>query len=147
LGNSVCTFWIGKRCYALDTALVGEVVNVETTTPVPLAPSAVVGLFNLRGTPVALVDLANVLDLPEGYQGKGEQKTALVLRKGSVLGAVLIDRMEVVIPVGQGYFTPRQGDEHPVVQGFLEVDVRGGLVLTVLDATALLQRFERLKYR
>ena len=37
--------------------IVGEVVPVEALTPVPLAPPAILGLFNLRGTPVALVDL------------------------------------------------------------------------------------------
>src|SRR6185295_1390429 len=56
--HNLCAFWLGEHCYGLQTALVGEVVTVEALTPVPLAPPPVRGLFNLRGAPVALVDLA-----------------------------------------------------------------------------------------
>lgn len=146
LGNSVCAFWIGDTCYALDTDLVGEVVNVEDIVVVPLAPAGVLGLFNLRGTPVALVDLSTVLQLPHARQ-RSETRTALVLRKTTVLGALIIDRMEAVVPVGQGNFSPRERTDGQVaVQGFLELKHKD-LVLTVLDKAALLAGLQRLKYR
>jgi purine-binding chemotaxis protein CheW len=147
LGHSACVFWLGPRCYALDTRLVGEVVNVERVTPVPMAPSAVLGLFNLRGVPVALVDLSSVLEVQDAPVGDLEGRSALVIRTGGLMAGVLIDRMEAVVTVGRGRYTPREGGEHPVVQGFLEVDLRGGMVVTVLEAAALMQRLEKLKYR
>src|SRR5687768_6740409 len=67
--HNLCAFWLGEHCYGLQTALVGEVVTVEALTPVPLAPAPVRGLFNLRGAPVALVDLAQVLELPDASSG------------------------------------------------------------------------------
>ncbi len=148
LGKSVCSFWLGQRCYALETSLVGEVVAVESVTPVPNSQAAILGLFNLRGMPVALVDLAQVLELPEGPARHTENRVALVLRaKHGVLAAVLIDKMEMVVPPGAGIWTPRTTNEHPAVQGFLSVEARGGLVLTLVDSPALMQRLERLKYR
>lgn len=148
LNSSVCAFWVSERCYAIETSLVGEVVNIEQVTPVPMAPPAILGLFNLRGMPVALIDLAQVLELPSGSARASESRVALVLRgKSGPLAAALIDRMEMVVPPGGGVFTPRSANEHPAVHGFLSVDVRGGLVLTLVDSAALMQRLERLKSR
>jgi chemotaxis signal transduction protein len=148
LNKSVCSFWLGQRCYAIETSLVGEVVAVESVTPVLNAHAAILGLFNLRGMPVALVDLAQVLELPAAPATNNENRVALVLRsKHGVLAAALIDRIEMVVPPGVGQWTPRMPNEHPAVQGFLAVEARGGLMLTLVDSAALMQRMERLKYR
>jgi purine-binding chemotaxis protein CheW len=141
LRQSLCTFWLGARCFGLDVALVGEVVTVDSLTPVPKAHEALRGLFNLRGTPVPLVDAAQVLALAEGVDAK--QTHALVLRRGDLVVALGIDRMEAVVEGGRGSFTPPAGaDEHPVVQGFLEHDDR---VVTVIAPEALMERLERLR--
>jgi purine-binding chemotaxis protein CheW len=147
--RSLCAFWLGERAYALETVIVGEVLNVETFIPVPGTPPAVLGLFDLRGTPVALVDLEAVLGLPGAQLAGPRRRTVLVLRKEDVLvTGLLIDRMELVIQAGQGTFTPRdQSDENPMVQGFLELESRGGLVLTVLDSAVLFHRLDQLKFR
>ena len=68
------------------------------------------GLFNLRGTPVALVDPAKLLGLPEPPMNDeprpGRPLTALVLRTENVLMALLIRRMEMVITRGRGSSAP-----------------------------------------
>jgi purine-binding chemotaxis protein CheW len=153
LGHNLCAFWLGENCYGLETALVGEVIEVDAVAPVPLAPPAVLGLFNLRGTPVALVDPARVLDLPEVAGAPeprpGRPVVALVVRaQGHHIG-LLIRRMEMVVPAGRGRFSLPAGTtaEHPVVAGFLELPDRAGLAaVTVLDGAALLARLDRLKY-
>src|SRR5207247_4051725 len=130
---------LGEHCYGLETALVGEVVEVEAMIPVPLAPAPVRGLFNLRGTPVALVDLPRMLDLPEpsvtDEPRPGRNLVALVMRTESLLLGLLIRRMEMVITRGRGVFSvPQPGaHEHPVVAGFLELPDPGRLTIPVLD--------------
>lgn len=147
--RSLCAFWLGEKAYALDTRIVGEVLNVAAFIPVPGTPAPVLGLFNLRGTPVSLVDLGAVLGVPGTAGAKPASRTVLVLRQGdAILTGVLVDRMELVVQAGQGAFAPRDAsDENPVVQGFLELEARRGLVLTVLDSAVLLQCLERLKFR
>jgi chemotaxis signal transduction protein len=148
MGQSACIFWLGSRAYAIDTALVGEAVTVESVAPVPLAPPAVMGLFNLRGQPMALVDLATILGLNDIPPREGQTLAALVIKTQGLLSAVVIDRMEQVLAFSRGRFRARnEADDHPVIQGFLEVDIREGLVVTVLDPVALVARFEQLKYR
>jgi purine-binding chemotaxis protein CheW len=139
--QSLCSFWLGARCFGMDVSLVGEVVAVESITPVPRSHDALLGLFNLRGTPIALVDAAAVLSLDANDGTK--QAQALVVRHGDLVAALAIDRMESVIEAGRGAFTPAAGgDEHPVVQGFLETSDR---VVTVIAPDALLERLERLR--
>lgn len=64
-----------------------------------MSPPAILGLFNLRGMPVALIDLAAVLEIPSGVVRHSETRVALVLRgRSGPLAAALIDRMEMVVP-------------------------------------------------
>jgi purine-binding chemotaxis protein CheW len=149
--ESVCAFWLGEQCFGVVSSLVGEVFLVEACAPVPLAPPSVLGLFNLRGTPVALVDLAMVLDLPgagEAELAEGATALALVLRTTGLLVGVRIRKMEVVVANGRGLYTPPDGsaDEHPVVAGFLELPDRPDLTITLLHPEALVARLDRLRY-
>jgi len=152
LHQNTCAFWLGEHCYGLDIALVGEVVEIDALAPVPLAPAPVRGLFNLRGTPVALVDPSKMLALPEppmtDEPRPGRPLSALVLRTDTLLIGLLIRRMEMVITRGKGIFSAAEATdaEHPVVAGFLELAERGGLTVTVLDTDAVLAHVERLKY-
>jgi purine-binding chemotaxis protein CheW len=152
-GATLCGFWLGEQSFAIAAAIVGEVVPVEALTPVPLAPAAVRGLFNLRGTPVAAVDLGTALglgDLPLAEEPRpGHPLTALVIRSGDLLVGALIRRMEMVIPAGRGRFRPRgeSGEENPMVAGFLEIAERGALVMTVLGSEELVERLAALRLR
>jgi len=152
LHQNTCAFWLGAHCYGLDIAVVGEVVEVDALAPVPLAPAPVRGLFNLRGTPVALVDPTKLLGLPEPPMNDeprpGRPLTALVLRAEGVLMALQIRRMEMVVTRGKGIFSAAEDSdaEHPVVAGFLELGERGALTVTVLEVQAILAHIERLKY-
>ena len=108
------------------------------------------GLFNLRGTPMALVDLAQVLELedraPEPVAESRGGLFALVFRSSRLTAAAVIDKMEAVLPAGRETFTRPEGADNPMVRGFVEVRHRPGLVVTVLDPTRVLERLERLKY-
>ena len=58
------TFEVADQLFGLDVAKVQEVLSFDEYTPVPLAPSSVGGLFNLRGQVIAAVDLRVQLGLP-----------------------------------------------------------------------------------
>lgn len=146
LGFSTCAFWLGERRFGLDVALVGEVTPVERITPVPLTHPSVMGLFNLRGTPLPAVELSGVLDFGQGPRHATRAHTALVVRAGDLAAGLLIDRMDAVVPAGVGVFTlPATPDEHALVIGFLE-GADGGGVITVLDSAGLLGRIKRVGF-
>ncbi len=145
--RKVCAFWLGSAFFALDTSIVSELVSVESITPVPLSPRPVLGLFNLRGVPVTLLELADVLGLPSA-RSRPEVRSALVLREGSLLVGVPIDRLESVLSLSSGRYSPRGADSgNAAVAGFLELDGKQGVVVTVLDPSVLLSRIEELKFK
>ena len=52
-----CTFWVGDLFIGIEVSRVQEVLNHSSITPVPLAPSHVKGLINLRGNIVTAIDM------------------------------------------------------------------------------------------
>ncbi len=53
-----CVFRAGRERFCLSVLEVEEVVDWPIVTRVPLAPAFLMGVFNLRGTIVPLVDIA-----------------------------------------------------------------------------------------
>jgi len=60
-----CTFYLDKKHYGIPMMEVQEVMLQQSLTPVPLAPSVVRGLMNLRGNIVLSIDIRRRLGLPE----------------------------------------------------------------------------------
>src|SRR5581483_3720846 len=60
-----CTFFLDGLRFGVDVQQVQELVPYQEMTRVPLAPSMVRGLLNLRGQIVTGIDLRRRLDLPD----------------------------------------------------------------------------------
>jgi chemotaxis signal transduction protein len=145
----LCVFDVAAGRFALDVGVVGEVVPVERSIVVPRAPHGVLGLFNLRGIAVALLDLAVLLDMPDpGPRRPGTgAPLGLVLRAGpTVLAALRVDAVVTVIAAAAAAPVPsdRQAD-HPSVAGFVSTPATG--VVSLLDDAFLQQRIATLRSR
>lgn len=142
--QTVCAFWLGDRCYGLPITLVGEILTIDRVAPVPLSPPSVLGVFSLRGAPTALVDLAQVLRLPEG-RADSRSRTIVVLRgENETLCGAPIQRVEAVMAAPRDQITPATTEnESPAVAGFLGAP---GRVVTLLDPRVLVERLAALRY-
>jgi len=58
LDRQYCVFRAGRERFCLSVLEVEEVVDWPAVTRIPLAPAFLMGVFNLRGTIVPLVDIA-----------------------------------------------------------------------------------------
>src|SRR6059058_3705569 len=56
--SQYCVFRSGRERFCLPVLDVEEVLEWPTTTKLPLAPAYFVGVFNLRGSIVPLIDIA-----------------------------------------------------------------------------------------
>ena len=89
------TFEVADQLFGVEVHTVQEVLSYNEYTPVPLAPPAVGGLFNLRGQVIAAVDLRVQLGLARQamqgpvmnviLRGDGEPVSLLVDRIGEVV--------------------------------------------------------------
>ncbi|HEX8973752.1 chemotaxis protein CheW [Oryzihumus sp.] len=80
------SFAVDDGLFGLDVEHVQEVIRTPPITPVPLAPPAVLGLANLRGQVVTVLDLRTRLGLePRPQHGT---VTVVVRHDGEVVGLV-----------------------------------------------------------
>jgi purine-binding chemotaxis protein CheW len=141
--DSVVCFALDGKAYAIDVAVVREVVRVDKLIPVPRTPAAIVGAFALRGATVALVDTRILFGI-DGGAGAPAAMALVIARGHRVLCGLTTDQVIGVVPFSEAKFTPAvRGREPPQIAGFL-LDDRGGL-LTVLDTSTIVHALERLR--
>jgi purine-binding chemotaxis protein CheW len=83
------TFFLADEMFAVRVEDVQEVLMGQPLTPVPLAPSHVVGLLNLRGQIIPAVDLRKRLHFPPRVDDGAS--SLLVLKTDDQLISVVID--------------------------------------------------------
>jgi len=138
-GRRACVVMLGGRPFAVDVGETREVVVLDVTTPVPGAPAALVGVMNLRGSVLPVIEARPLLGLP--VRAAVGRPRALVLADAGQRAAVLIERVlgltafDSVIPPAAGV-TPGA-----LAVGELVDDA--GERATVLDAGALLRAVRR----
>jgi len=84
-----CLFILAGQPFAVDVQYTREVVVLDDCTIVPRAPSQLVGVANLRGLILPLLDIGPLLGLPPRRIAGGTK--ALVIQLAAVQVAVLID--------------------------------------------------------
>ena len=99
----VCLISLGGELFAIDLHSVSEVFEVDAVTPVPGMPGALVGVANLRGLVIPLVDLRASLGLATGGAAL---PYAVVVRHGEQLLAVLIERVPEIRTIQREQFLP-----------------------------------------
>jgi purine-binding chemotaxis protein CheW len=117
---------IGAEHYALPVDRVREVAELGDVTPLPGSPPEVMGVCNLRGQVVPVIDLARVLDLS---QGKAER--IVVTEVGELRAGLAVD---AVVDVGELPEASEQVDS-PFLTGAVLVE---GTLVGMLDADAVL---------
>jgi purine-binding chemotaxis protein CheW len=58
-------FRLAQECYAIETQWVREVSTFKDLTPLPCCPPFVLGIVNVRGRVLPVLDLKKFFDLPE----------------------------------------------------------------------------------
>jgi hypothetical protein len=135
----LCTFIVGGQRFALSTSLVRELVEVTNVTKVPRTDIALLGLFNLRGEPMPLVDMAMVLGT--GASPASEKMPVIIVRSEGMSVGARIDALGTVVP-NSGLVA--SSDPTPLLLGFLPPKGNDGPV-AVINAVELLARLDRLK--
>jgi purine-binding chemotaxis protein CheW len=88
-------FHLAERVYALAAETVAEVIRIPTTSRVPQAPRALIGVANLRGTVLPVVGLRALLGL-EGEPGGAPR--AVVLDSVAPV-AIVVDAIDALVTI------------------------------------------------
>jgi purine-binding chemotaxis protein CheW len=92
--NQIVVFKLGEEEYGVDIASVESIIRREALTPVPYAPPSMVGVINLRGRIVPVVDLAVRFELPP-LEPTPLSRIVIAQIDGQLIGLAVDAAMEV----------------------------------------------------
>jgi len=131
-------FIIGEEEYAVPILSIQEIIKPFTWTRVPQVPSYVLGVFNLRGAVIPLIDLRLKFGLPPKKQS--EDTRFIVMRHGNDVAGFVIDRLTMAIRIKKDNIGPAPdtviGDD-TIIEG---VGKQADKIITILKVDKLLKR-------
>jgi len=89
--ESACVFTLAGESCAIHVRQARAVVKLGPVSRKPGAPPAVVGVTNVRGTVVPVLDLRPLLGVPPASVGAGSM--AVILEHGDLRAALAVDRV------------------------------------------------------
>jgi len=131
-------FVIGEEEYAVPILSIQEIIKPFSWTRVPQVPVYVMGVFNLRGSVIPLIDLRTRFGLPAKKQT--EDTRFIVMRHGDDVAGFVIDRLTMAIRIKKANIGPApdtlNGDD-TMIEG---VGKQEDKIITILKVNKLLER-------
>ena len=89
----VCLFSIGEETYAIPVSLLTEIIIPQKIYPVPTTPPHFLGVINLRGSIVPIVDIRSVLSLPQ----RSAPGQIVIIKQQHMLLGIVVDNVSEVL--------------------------------------------------
>lgn len=91
--HSVLLFRVGREWFGVPVSDVREIFHDFQVAALPCVPSHVLGVVNVRGEIISVVDPARMMGLLTGSVDVGPQTTAVVLAAEEVVTALVVDEI------------------------------------------------------
>lgn len=101
-------FSLGEEDYAIPLLMVREVISIPETTPIPKAPKHFIGLMNLRGQVISIVDLRTKLTITPNAEVV--DSAVIIVDFNDVNIGIIVDSINKVLA-----FAPTEIQEMPEV--------------------------------
>ena len=135
------TFKLARETYAINVMQIREVLRYSNIAPVPGAPHYVLGIINLRGSVVTVIDTRARFGLPEG--DITDNTRIVILETSTHTIGILVDSVAEVVYLNQSEIetTPHVGaDENSkYIQGVCN---KNNNLLILIDLDRLLTEDE-----
>lgn len=96
-GEQIISFELAKEVFGLNIGNVERIAYLESITHVPRAPSFIVGIMNMAGRIITLVDLSKILEL----EGRGNFEQVIILEKETINIGLLTGFVTDVITIDE----------------------------------------------
>lgn len=125
-------FWIAGELYAMDISFVQRITKAPQITKVPLVPTYVEGLTNLRGTVIPVINLATLLGLRS--RDVSESSRMIVVEDGSSCHGYLVEGVWQVLSIASDQIRPVAAGEDgrtSLLEGVAKLEGTERLVMVV----------------
>lgn len=105
------TFRLGEETYGINVMQVQEVLRVTEIAPVPGAPDYVLGIINLRGNVVTVVDTRKRFGLPPGELD--DNSRIVIIESQNQIFGIMVDSVAEVVDLRRSEIdaAPNVGNE------------------------------------
>jgi purine-binding chemotaxis protein CheW len=125
--KQLVSFRIGEEEFGVDILMVQEIIRLPTITPIPNAPRFILGMINLRGKIIPVIDLRQRLKIRGNRPAATDRKTRILIVEiyNHVTGFIVDSVSEVMkVPISEIEPTP-----HLVVSSIDAEYIRGVIKL------------------
>jgi purine-binding chemotaxis protein CheW len=138
--SDVVSFRIGDQDYCIDIDVVREIRGWSPTTVLPHSPPHITGVINLRGTVVAVVDLAARLGLPQTVPTP--RHVVIIVSVNSQTVGLLADVVSDILGIDEGSVKPVPDVGPDPTRAFITnlITHDDGRILRKLDMDKILPR-------
>jgi len=136
--RQLTTFSVGNNLFGIDVMEVQEVTNSLQVVDVPLAPSFVKGLINLRGQLATAIGLRELLSIDDQEE---ERQMSVICKIEENLVSLFVDKIGDVVEVNEDAFEvpPKTLDEN--IRSFLRgIYKLEGQLLCVIDLKSISEK-------
>lgn len=135
-------FSLGDEFYALPLLDVREVIAVPQTTPVPYMPSHFIGIMNLRGQVISVLDLNKKMGIKE--RETNTEEAVVVLDLGEITIGVKVGSVNSVLQINESQISEPPAMEKGTKTDYMKGVFRGDTKMTIIiDIRRLLNLEEK----
>ena len=139
--RELIAFRIGEQEFCVDIMTVREIRGFAAATPLPHAPNFVVGVINLRGTVLPIVDLAARLGF--GATVPTARSVVIVVRIGRQLVGLLVDAVSDILTVTDDLLQPTPDIASEMARSFVRgVMAFEGRMISMIAVDSVLPQTE-----
>jgi purine-binding chemotaxis protein CheW len=97
LERQYVVFKLGEEEYGIEILMVQEIIRPIKTTKLPNSPDYVLGITNLRGNVIPIVDLKQRFNLPISKETEGTR--IIVVKQGNNAVGIYVDQVQEVVHI------------------------------------------------
>jgi len=130
-------FFVGEEEFAVPILSIQEIIKPVEHTRVPSTPDYVLGVFNLRGNVIPLIDLRLKFGLADARQS--DDTRYIVIKNNNEIAGFVIDKLTEAIRIKESLIDaiPESHEEDDLIYGVGKKDDR---IFTILKVEGLLKR-------
>ena len=130
----VLAFLLAQEEYAVETRFIGEVYPLNELTPLPCTPRHILGIINIRGQILTIIDMKKFFNLPE--KGITNLNRVIVVRGEDITLGILADEIVGIRNIPENGLNPPLPTIAGIHAGYIKGITGAGLIL--LDMERLL---------
>jgi purine-binding chemotaxis protein CheW len=139
----VVGFIVGEEEFAVPILSIQEIIKPIEWTRVPFTPNYVLGVFNLRGNVLPLIDLRIKFNIATEAEIDPDNTRFIVMKIKNESVAFIIDKLTSALRIPKKDITPPPNtyeNEEDIIDGIGRMD--DGRIITILKVDNLIKREE-----